>query len=137
MGSTQQQFNITLTLNGTDAGTWDKLTGGDPSATTVKYRPGGMVPEIDLGGPMAINDITITRNFDVNRDGPYLQPWAAACGRWRGVITQQPLDVYGSPAGAPWVRSGVLKSVKPPEADSMGTSAAMVELSFSIDGVVG
>ena len=135
--SQENQWLITVTVDGQPLGVFDKLSGGDSQATTVKYRPGGMVPEIDLGGPTAIQDITVTRLYDLARDHVLAKGLVAKNGRARAVVSQQPLDPFGAPYGAPIVRGGVLKGVKFPTADSMSQAASMLELDVSVDGSVG
>ena len=135
--SQSNQWLITVVVDGTPLGIFDKMSGGDSAATTVKYRPGGMVPEIELGGAKTINDVTVSRLYDLARDHVQAKAIEAKNGKARVTVSQQPLDPFGAPWGAPIIRGGVLKSVKVPEADSMSQNASLLELTVSVDGSIG
>jgi hypothetical protein len=44
------QYNVTVSLDGTPLGTFDKMTGGEIDSEETKYKPGGMAPQVSLGG---------------------------------------------------------------------------------------
>lgn len=134
--SRQDQWLITATLDGKPIGTWDKKTGGAVTAQDTKYRPGGMVPEVSLGGPVTIDNVTLDRLYDDSQKA-LLKQLMAAAGKGRVAVTQQDLDTYGAPKGAPYVFTGTLIKVTPPDADSMSNAAAMLAIEVSTDGRVG
>lgn len=133
MGSRQDQWLITATYDGKPLGKFDKKTGGAPAAQDTKYRPGGMVPEVSLGGPVSIDNITLSRLYDSSQKA-LLKTLFGLVGRARIVVTQQDLDQFGAPTGAPFTWTGTLIKSTPPDADSMSNAANMVELEISTDG---
>ena len=135
MGSRQDQWLITATYDGKPLGSWDKKSGGSLAAQDTKYRPGGMVPEISLGGPVSIDNITLSRLYDSGQKA-LLKTLAALTGRARIVGTQQDLDQFGAPTGSPYTWTGTLIKLTFPDADSMSNSANMVEIECSTDGRV-
>lgn len=133
----EDQFKVTLSIDGTDFGVWDKMTGGEKDSDESKYKPGGMAPEVSLGGSSTVNNITLSRLYELPRDHPLLPTLFAKVGKGIAVISKQPLDIEGAVFGKPTVYNAVLKQVTPPDHDSMSSDAAMIELEFSPSGVIG
>ena len=44
------QFDVGVTVDGRDLGTWDKCEGGEVDSDEVTYKPGAMGPVVSLGG---------------------------------------------------------------------------------------
>lgn len=130
------QFALTVFVDGKNLGTFDKLTGGDADSEDTKYRPGAMAAQLSLGGATSVSNMTVSRAFDPERDGPLLPFLLASRGLKQAVASLQPLDSDRKPYGRPIVRQGRLKMVKTPEHDSEGNAAAMLELEISSDGDV-
>jgi hypothetical protein len=127
---------VTVSLDGRDLGVWDTVSGGEVDSEEAKYRPGGMSPEISLGGTTTIGNLTVGRNLDALRDWPLIKWLAGRVGRGRGTIGVTPLDINGARNGDPLTYNGTLKTVTRPDIDSTGSDAAMVELEFTCDGAV-
>jgi hypothetical protein len=125
---------ITVAVDGRDLGIFDTFSGGEIDSEETKYRPGGMMPEISLGGARTIGNVTVGRYYDILRDHQVIKWLAARTGAGRGTIGLTPLTVMGERGAEPMVYGGTLKTVTPPETDSMGTDAAIVELEFTCDG---
>lgn len=118
-----------------NCGVWDKRSGGRKDSEELKYPPGGMRPEISLGGRSTTENVTVSRNYRLVRDHQDLSGiLLAGVGKARMTVTQQPLDLDGNAFGRPSVWSGTLKSVSLPEHDSESNDAAMVELEMTADG---
>ncbi len=132
----QDQFQIHLSINGIDYGEWDKCTGGESLANEIKFRPGGMQPEQSLGGTVSVSDVVVDRLYDVLRDGSNLSAYLAANGRGSAIVSRQPLDINGNPAGEAFVWTGIVKAVKLPDADGENNAAAMVSVTVSPNGVI-
>lgn len=135
--SREDTARVTVVIDGVDYGVFDKLTGGSGDSEEAKYRPGGMGHQIALGGSQTVENVTVSRYFDLDRDGPVYKRWMARRGRARATITKQPLDIDGNAFGEPLVYGqAVLKQVTPPDHDSQSNDVAMVELEFSTSGTV-
>lgn len=135
--SRKDQYSVSVSIDGTDYGVWDTMSGGDVDSDEKKYKPGGMAPEISLGGSRTVNNVKVSRLYDLNRDHPVIKTLMSLAGLGTATVKKQPLDVNGNTFGAPIVYQGKLKTVTPPDADSESGDAAMVELEVSSAGVVG
>lgn len=141
--SRQDQYNVTVSIDGKDQGTWDKMSGGEIDSEELKYKPGAMAPQVSLGGSVSVSNITVSRLYDLARDHSGTAGSSGAAflksrvGKAEVTVTKQPLDINGATFGAPIVYTGKLKQVKFPDADSEGNNAAMVELEISSAGAVG
>jgi hypothetical protein len=124
---------MTVSLDGANMGVWDKKTGGGVDSTITQYLPGGMAPQISLGGTKQTANLTIERLYRLQRDHKTIQQWINAVGRGRVVVNQQPLDIDGNAFGAPIVYKGTVKQVTPPEVDSTSANAAMLAVEIVVD----
>lgn len=115
-------------------GTWDKLTGGDLSASSTSYRPGGMGPPVSLGGQKTTANIVVSRLYRLARDHDIVQMLFNGVGRSDMVVTKQPLDIQGNAYGKPIVYHGTLERVKTPEPDSEASTAGLIELEMVPEG---
>ena len=132
---------LTLTVddaNGTDVdlGIWDTFSGGEGDSEESKYSPGGMMPEISLGGRQTLGNITLGRYLDRTRDWPNLKWLYSRRGKGRCVVGATPLDFNGARGGDPLVYTGTLKAVNMPDLDSTGGDAAILEVEITVDGTV-
>jgi hypothetical protein len=127
---------VTCTIDGRDLGIFDTVSGGEVDSEEAKYRPGGMQPELSLGGSRTIGNLTIGRYLDTLRDWPLIKWLSTRTGVGRGTIGVTPLTPYGERAGEPLVYNGTLKTVTRPDIDSTGSDAAILELEFTCDGSV-
>lgn len=135
-GTRQDQYSVTVIIDGVNTGIWDKMSGGEMDSEEVKYRPGGMAEQISLGGSRQIGNVTVSRLYDLDRDHPTIKTWMNRAGKAQVTVSKQTLDSDGNAYGAPLVYNGVLKTVTPPEHDSESSDAAMVELEISTSGAV-
>jgi hypothetical protein len=136
-GSRQDQYNVTVTIDGADYGTWDKMGGGEVDSEEKKYKPGGLAPEVSLGGSQTVGNITVSRLYDLARDHGTVKELLGRVGKAVVVVSKQPLDADGNAFGAPIVYRGTLKTCTPPEVDSESSDAAMIELEVTSSGAVG
>ena len=133
----EDTFRVTVAIDGVDTGVWDKLSGGSGDSEEAKYRPGGMGPQIALGGSQTVENVTVSRYYDLERDGAQIKRWFARRGRALATITKQPLDIDANAYGEPLVYGqAVLKQVTPPDHDSESNDVGMLELEFSTSGTV-
>jgi len=118
-----------------DTGVWDKKEGGQVDSEETKYPPGGMKPEVSLGGRQTVENVTLRRLYRLVRDHQDLsRVLIAGAGKARVTVAQQPLDIEGNVFGRPIVWSGILKRAAFPDVDSENSDAALVELEITPDG---
>jgi hypothetical protein len=144
--SRQDQYAITVSIDGLDSGVWDKKTGGETDSEETKYRPGGMAEAVSLGGSRMVGNVTLQRLYTISRDhaggwnkgsGPGLDivVLRQRVGRATVVIKEQPLDINGAAFGiAPVTYHGTLKRVSTPDVDSESNDAGLIEIEVTIAG---
>jgi hypothetical protein len=130
------QYEISVSINGTNLGVFDKMTGGAIDSEELKYKPGGMAPQVPLGGSVTVANATVERLFVLNRDLPLVPFIKALVGKGFVTITRQSLDINGAPFGKPITWSGTLKQFTFPEPDSESNAAALFQLEVSTGGTV-
>lgn len=134
-------WSITVSVDGFGVlpGVFDKQTGGEVDSEETKYKPGGMGPSIALGGSVTVGNVVVSRFYDYQRDNALCKHLMGVAGKAQMSVTKSPMDpdgnVYSDP-GSALVYTGILKRVTPPEPDSEGTGAAMLELEMSSAGLV-
>jgi hypothetical protein len=141
-------ITVTVTYRGEtrDLGVWDTWEGAAVTAENTKHRRGAMGIQVAVGGAVTIEDVTITRDYDLARD--HLGKWpttstdmthwmANAVGKSRVVATKQFLDADGLAFGKPIVISGILIGYTIPGSDSDSSEVGMVEIVINPDGEVG
>lgn len=134
----QDQWLATLTIDGVDYGIWDAVAGGDVEATETKYRPGGMQPEISLGGPVTVNNVTLSKLLEKGDYTAQLRQLMTTgrVGKAPASIARQPLDEDGNPFGDPLSYTGKLMHVVPGDSDSNTQAAQVWQVVVSTNGSV-
>jgi hypothetical protein len=135
-GSRKDQYATRVSVDGVNLGTFDTLTGGEVDTDELKYKPGGMAPQVSLGGLITIGQVVVTRLYQLQRDHLSVHWLISRVGKGVVVINKQPLDPDGNAFGKPLVYRGTLKRVLPPEVDSNATDAAMIEIELTPEGSV-
>lgn len=120
-----------------DLGIFDTWEGGNVTADNNKHRRGGMGPQVAVGGPKTIEDVTCTRDYDVARDHQHAHWLSSVVGRARVTASKTWLDNDDVAFGRPIVITGVLIGYTNPESDSDSGDIAMVGLVINPDGDVG
>lgn len=124
--SRENQYSVSVSLDGVPIpDSWDKLEGGGKDSEETKYKPGGMAPEVSLGGSTTIENLTVSRLYRLARDHGLIKTFFNRAGKGQIVITKQPLDIDGNVFGAPLVYNGTLKTVTPPDFDSESDDASL------------
>lgn len=116
---------------------FDTWEGANVTADNTKHRRGGMGAQVAVGGPSTIEDLTLSRDYDLLRDHAIAQWMSSAVGKGRVSASKQYLDSDGVNFGKPIVITGVLVGYNQPNADSDSGDVAMVELVINPDGAVG
>lgn len=137
-GSRQDQYAVHVIVDGVGTGTWDKMSGGAATSEEKKYKPGGMAPSVSLGGTSSVDNVTVSRMYDYDRDhNGLVRTLLAGVGKVKVKVTKQPLDADGVPFGDPLVYRGTLLSCTPPEVDSESNDPGMLEIEISTAGTIG
>jgi hypothetical protein len=137
----QNSITVDVIFNGKTyaLGVFDTWEGGNVTAESTKHRRGGMGIQVAIGGVPTIEDVTISRDYDLARDNPMAHLLSDAVGRANVVATKSYLDQDGNskPGFRPIVIRGVLVGYNEPNADSDAADFAMFEIVVNPTGNVG
>jgi len=122
----------------TFTGKFAQISGGEITASVEKvYDGGSLFPEV-LSAPPEIGDITVTRHYDVERDGPSLKLVRKMVGQTHYNIVIEDLNcdlvVYGTERV---YANALLVGLSEPEGDSSSGAPATFSMTVSISGVSG
>lgn len=135
----QNEITVSVTYNGVtkDLGVWDTWEGANVTSESTKHRRGGMGIQVAVGGVVTIEDLTVSRDYDLARDNPNAHWLSNAVGKGSAVATKHYLDEDGNHYGDPIQISGVLIGYNEPNSDSDSSDFAMVEIVINPSGSVG
>jgi hypothetical protein len=133
---TSNKFHLAVSIPGVtlDAQSWDKFTGGDHTSETQQHTPGGMGPQIAIGGIRKRSPVTVSRAMDDTLIGLYESIDAATGGPI--TITVQPLINPTTVAGKGRTYTGVIKTVKPPDQDSTTSTITMLSVEVELNETI-
>lgn len=114
----QQNSLITVAVNGTPLGVFDRRSGGDTTAEVGKYRPGGMARQKTRKGLPTTDDLTVARELEYDRDVEIARWLRTVVGNAQVTVNSQPLDDNAAPFGKPTTWTGTLNSVGGGDEDS-------------------
>lgn len=121
-----------------DGGTayFAQISGGEVTASVEKIYIGGkLFPEV-LCAPAEIGDITITRHYDQDLDGPFLQTLRQMVGRAYYNISIVELNCnVANPRPSRKYEGALLVGITEPEGDAASGAPATYSLTFSISSV--
>lgn len=133
MKSAQRQFLVSVATVGDY---YASKSGGAVSADVSDVYDGGRLTPEKLASPATIEDITVSRPYDQQRDAPVIARLQRLVGRWRTTIVVQPTDADLVPIGSPTTYSNaLLTGLTPPEHDASSGDAATYELTFAVESV--
>lgn len=135
--SRADQYAVTVTADGANLGIWDKLEGGEIDSEETKYKPGGMLPQVSLGGTVEVGNVTVSKLYSLDDTAVQMRNLRGRVGKANMVVNRQSLDVDGNAYGPAWVYQGKLKTLNLPEVDSESSDAAIVALEITPAGTVG
>jgi hypothetical protein len=135
----QHHIAVSVTYRGEtkDLGIFDTWEGAGVTADNTKHRRGAMGPQVAIGGPVTIEDLTVSRDYDLTRDNPNAHWLAGAVGRAQVTVTKTYKDADGINFGRPVVVNGILIGYNEPAGDSDSGDVAMFELVINPDGAIG
>ena len=111
---------------------WANKTGGESqTAATKVYDAGNPYPFV-VPGVYAVNDLTITRPWDISMDPGLCSVLRPYVGRWYVKIVITPTDADYSPLTPTETYHGLLTGVTPPTVDASSGTAATLALTFTI-----
>jgi hypothetical protein len=133
MKSAQRQFLVKV--SGID-GYFANKTGGNVTAGTTKvYDGGNLVPDV-MSSPSEVDNITVSRAFDLIRDEAIVTLLRTQVGRWRTTISVTPTNEDLMATGKPVVYAdALLVGFTELEVDASGGDAATYELEFAVSSV--
>lgn len=135
--SLESNSRVTASVDGIGPlGVFATRTGGNADSEEVKHADGGGLPELAHGGRATTDNVTVTRRYVPERDGPLRGQLFAARGRRRMVVTEQRLDADDNAIGSPTVWTGVIKSFQMPDSDRNSNDMAMLTIEQSTDATV-
>lgn len=114
-------------------GEWDKFEGGGVDSEETVYTA-SRGRRVSLGGTVSVENVTLSRNYELARDHAQVGWLLALVGRGEGTIAKAPTDqafeVVATVGALGYI--GTLKRCTPPEVDSESDDPAMIELEFTI-----
>jgi hypothetical protein len=126
--SDQSRIQVQVAGVQMDSVSWDVMDGGDITAESVNYLPGGMAPAVELGGIPKRGDLTVARIWSDAMIAVY-KALDDVSGRAACTVTYVVLDANGNTVpNATFTYTGVLKSVNRPNYDSSTSSEAKIQL---------
>ena len=128
--SAQRQFLVKV--SGFPGYFMTKSGGNISSDTTKVYDGGALTPDV-IASPPEAEDVTVSRAYDVKRDGDILVRLRQQIGRFRTTVSVTPTDADLVATGAATVYpNALLIGLNEPEYDSSGGDAATFELVWAI-----
>lgn len=125
------ESQIYATVEGV-AGNWSVVTLPGRSVTVTKSRDGGARTEDSSASHPTYGDLTVRRPFKRNRDFAAWRALNDQVGKAYKTITI-PIEDEDGVVIDHLTYTGLLMSCTPPSGDSLSSTTAMVEISFSID----
>lgn len=132
MKTAKRQFLVRVA--GVD-GYFATRTGGRKTAAITKAFDGGARDPDLLSAPALVDDVTITRPYDTDRDGPLELRLLPLVGAWETTLHVTPTDGNLVPLGPTKTFQGRLSAVAGPESDAGSGDSGTLELVFSIRSV--
>jgi hypothetical protein len=124
----KDQFAVGVRIDGKDLGIWDQLTGGAIDSDELTYKPGAMGAVVSLGGSVTVANVIVVRMFDLDRDMAIIHWLIGRVGKGKVTISKKSLDTNGAVYGKPLTYTAILKTVTPPEHDSMASDPALLSM---------
>lgn len=128
--SSQSQSLITVVIDGAPCGVWDTRSGGETTADVSKRRPGGSLNEKATRGRSTTGDVTVSREYERERDIELGRRLRTRVGKATVVVTEQPLDDDDVAWGTPTTWTGVLTGINTGDVDSDSDEPRMCEVTM-------
>ena len=131
------QASIGVSVQGVTLPTesWALMEGGDNVSEEATAFPGGMKPQLALGGYPKRGPLTISIPWADNLIGLY-KALDARVGISKVTASYQPLNANKEPLGAPITYTGVLTSAVRPNYKAGTSEEAHLQITVATDGEV-
>ena len=134
IGSRVDQWLVSANVDGRDLGLWNASSGGAADSEELVIR-GATGQRRSYGGPQTVENLTVTRTYEGERDNE-LEAWLLPRrGRGRVTITRQPKDADGNAYGRPITYVGTLKSVQAIEPNSNEAGETTIGFEVTVEEV--
>ena len=122
-------FQLQVSVAGVNIDTisWDSVEGGELQSDDTSFNPGGMQPQIALGGKRSRSAMTVKRIWSDALLGSYVALDNVA-GNAPVTISVQTLSASKQPVGSPLVYTGILQTCTRPGFDSSSSSVVYLQL---------
>lgn len=132
IGSRVDQWLVTANVAGRDLGMWNAAAGGAADSEELVVR-GPTGQRKSYGGPQSVENLTLTRTYEGERDNE-LEAWLIARrGKARVTAARQPKDADGNVFGRPITYIGTLKSVQAIEPNSNEAGEVMLGFEMTVE----
>ncbi len=131
------QWAIHVEVSGVslDKESWDMLEGGDPVAEETTVFPGGMQPQVALGGIPKWTPLTVERAWSEALGAVY-KSLAGASGNGVATVSAVQLNNAKQPTGQVYTYTGVLTSCERPKYKATESVEALLKITVGINGAV-
>ncbi len=129
------EVHVESPVVGFDKESWSMMEGGDPVAEEAVIFPGGMEPQVALGGLPKWSPITVEREWSESLSLLYKQ-LANGAGSIPITVSYIQLGVNKIPTGVVDTYTGVLTSAERPKYKSTESTDAYLKLTVGINGQV-
>lgn len=134
IGSRVDQWLVTANVDGRDLGLWNAASGGAADSEELVIR-GATGQRKSYGGPSSVENLTLTRTFEGERDND-LEAWLISRrGKARVTAARQPKDADGNVFGRPITYIGTLKAVQAIEPNSNEAGEVMLGFEMTVEDV--
>jgi hypothetical protein len=132
--SDQALITVTITPSiGLDLGSWDVFEGGDNTVDDLTVLPGGMAPQVALGGIPKRSPVTVKRLWS-SALIPIFKALDAQAGQAAVTVGYTVLSTSKEPAYPAVSYTGILGTVTRPNYDAMKSEAAYLQISVALNG---
>lgn len=133
--SDQAEIHVEVTGVALDKESWDMMEGGDPVAEETVVFPGGMNPQVALGGLPKWSPVTVERTWSESLGADY-KTLANAAGSAPCTVSYIMLNANKIPTGQVYTYTGVLASCERPKYKSSESTDAYLKLTIGVNGQV-
>src|SRR5215472_12901841 len=137
--SDQAAIHVNVAGVALDKEPWDMLEGGDPVAEEVNIFPGGMAPQVALGGLPKWGPLTVERAWS-EALGNVFKELIGGVGNAPAEVSYVQFNTSKQPvpgAGHTYTYTGVLLSVQRPKYKATESVEAFLKITVAVNGAVG